>query len=654
MLKLKYFLPFFIIALLMLACGNVHGEDLTLMQCIDIALRRNLNHKIEIIDYEISQTEVEKVKAGRYPRVQLQDNFSNYNKYENNRNSYSISLSQPVYTGGELTNEIQAAKSRNKTRYYQLKQRELQLERDVTQAYMRLLQQSQFVKIRMMSILKAKEQLAFVEEEYKKERRGKETVLRWQVLLNNFEEDALHQKNSLENRTINFNSLLEMDLAAEYNLAQYGSESFDSDYADYMQLKNQYSFNQITDMIYEYTLKHSPEVKKRNIEIETAQYELQRSRAKQMPKVDFRYSYDWLDGNTMNFSNDWTIGLNLRYPLFDKTHQEDIKLFEQRLAKSEIQKNIYHRDLKSLIRIFYANQISSLEQVILKRHQAEQAKQYFEQIQERYRQGKATDIDLIDAMNSFYSNHFSKVIALYNYYIERENLQALMGFSDFYLSPSLNEFISSKSRSPVSRSIDSSTTEIFQIIQSIDQKSGAERFRPLLEKNPDIVKLRDISDWTPLHAATYRGNYEIVRMLLEKGADINAATSSGMSPLYIAANEGSLEIVKLLVEKGADVNLCGGTVMRSPLQRAAGKGHTEIVKVLVQNGAKIDFKSSTGWTALHSAAESGYKEIVLILLDQGANVNEKNNMGMTPLDLALDANQEEVSILLTRYTSKKK
>ena len=60
--------------------------------------------------------------------------------------------------------------------------------------------------------------------------------------------------------------------------------------------------------------------------------------------------------------------------------------------------------------------------------------------------------------------------------------------------------------------------------------------------------------WTPLYSAANKGYLEIVKLLIENGADINKSNNDGWTPLYSAADKGHLEVVKLLIENGADIN----------------------------------------------------------------------------------------------------
>ncbi|KAF7343788.1 NACHT and ankyrin domain protein [Mycena sanguinolenta] len=123
-----------------------------------------------------------------------------------------------------------------------------------------------------------------------------------------------------------------------------------------------------------------------------------------------------------------------------------------------------------------------------------------------------------------------------------------------------------------------------------------------------------------LTIASLYGRTEIIGMLLEKGAQVNAGHRELGSPLQAAAVGGHTEIVAILIEKGADINACGGDY-GSSLQIAASRGYTEIVRILLEKGAEIDVAGDYNGTPLQAAALGGYMDIIAMLLDKGANVN---------------------------------
>ena len=124
-------------------------------------------------------------------------------------------------------------------------------------------------------------------------------------------------------------------------------------------------------------------------------------------------------------------------------------------------------------------------------------------------------------------------------------------------------------------------------------------------------------------ASGRKGKLEVVRLLISRGANVNAEDSEGCTPLKAAASQGHLDVVKFLLEKGADPNAIGYDQMTS-LESAAEEGNEELVRVLLDGGADVDAGSPYGWTALMKAAKKGNLRIVKVLLDKGADVDIKD------------------------------
>ncbi|KAH7134386.1 hypothetical protein EDB81DRAFT_858982 [Dactylonectria macrodidyma] len=123
--------------------------------------------------------------------------------------------------------------------------------------------------------------------------------------------------------------------------------------------------------------------------------------------------------------------------------------------------------------------------------------------------------------------------------------------------------------------------------------------------------MRTTKSFTDLMLASYYGHRVIAKLLLEKGAEIEAKDSEhGRTPLSWAAEKGHTAVVKLLLEKGADVE-CKEEGGRTPLWWAAGwtplpwdagNGHEAIVKLLLEKGADVEAKDKHGRTLLFWAA----------------------------------------------------
>jgi ankyrin repeat protein len=146
-----------------------------------------------------------------------------------------------------------------------------------------------------------------------------------------------------------------------------------------------------------------------------------------------------------------------------------------------------------------------------------------------------------------------------------------------------------------------------------------------------------------LWLALRRGETEGVTKALAAGCDANAA-EDGMSPLLYAAKNGQVEIVRVLLDHGADLtrSIIGGD---TALHVAARENRAEVLKLLISRGAHSENSNSRGWTALHCTAHYGSQlQALEALLNSGANPNAQNNDGETPLHL--HRNAEAIRLLL--------
>ncbi|CAK9034684.1 unnamed protein product [Durusdinium trenchii] len=155
----------------------------------------------------------------------------------------------------------------------------------------------------------------------------------------------------------------------------------------------------------------------------------------------------------------------------------------------------------------------------------------------------------------------------------------------------------------------------------------------------------DIDLPAPILFAAKRGHLEVVRLLLEAGADQNAARQDGATALGATAFNGHLEVARVLLEAGADPNAArqDGT---TALMVAALNGHLEVVRVLLEAGADQNATTQDGATALMFAAHKGHLEVVRLLLEAGADPKAAAQDGTTALILAAESGQLEVQQLL--------
>jgi hypothetical protein len=138
-------------------------------------------------------------------------------------------------------------------------------------------------------------------------------------------------------------------------------------------------------------------------------------------------------------------------------------------------------------------------------------------------------------------------------------------------------------------------------------------------RNLDIDS-KDMKGRTALYVAAEKGASVLTRMLLDKGADINAQGGHYGNALQAALARGDKEIATMLLDKGADINAQGGHYGNA-LQAALARGDKEIATLLLDKGADANAQGGEYGNALQAALFFGRKEVVKVLLERGANVN---------------------------------
>jgi len=179
--------------------------------------------------------------------------------------------------------------------------------------------------------------------------------------------------------------------------------------------------------------------------------------------------------------------------------------------------------------------------------------------------------------------------------------------------------------------------------------------------------------YSSIHTAARADDAEGVREHIVSGADVNAKDSSEWTALHWASQEGYFEVSKVLIDSGADIELksegwtplhcaSGNGLFLSVMYQPSGIGHVEIAKLLILKGSDVNATHDRfGNTPLHEAAERGNLEVVELLIESGAYINAQltaprdvfftysHPAGTTPIDLAIKRSRTDVVTVLRKY-----
>lgn len=154
---------------------------------------------------------------------------------------------------------------------------------------------------------------------------------------------------------------------------------------------------------------------------------------------------------------------------------------------------------------------------------------------------------------------------------------------------------------------------------------------------PLDVNARCLDNWSALHLACNEGHYEVAKLLIEHGSDIEAKTSMERRPLHFVAMKGFHEILMLLIEKNCflnaqDMDFC------TPLHHAAERGHETIVKELLEAGANWKLKNHQQMTAVDLSFNIQTREIFLEFLRKQNLSYDSDNFGRTAFGYCIRSN----------------
>jgi ankyrin repeat protein len=165
----------------------------------------------------------------------------------------------------------------------------------------------------------------------------------------------------------------------------------------------------------------------------------------------------------------------------------------------------------------------------------------------------------------------------------------------------------------------------------------------LLDRGANL-EAENTAGMTPLSEACFEGNFAIAKVLIDAGSKVTPPRKLHWSPLTAASQQSGVDLVQYLVRKGADPNLASNS--GTPLMYAAISAiDTEAkVRFLLASGAKPDVPGLVyGWTPLQWSAHAGNWSIIELLVKAGGNLRQTDSKGRTLSDIASEAGHTDVA-----------
>lgn len=214
------------------------------------------------------------------------------------------------------------------------------------------------------------------------------------------------------------------------------------------------------------------------------------------------------------------------------------------------------------------------------------------------------------------------------------------------------------------------TTDIFDAIEADD----VERVQRLVARNAALAAARDAHGLSAVTQAVYHGNADVIDALLAAEPELDVFEASaigrtedvqrlierdpdlvsrfapdGFTALHLAAFFGHVQNARLLIARGADIEAVARNPMRvRPLHSAAATRQLEISRLLVEAGADVNQPQERGFMPLHAAAQNGDVELTRLLLERGADPERATEDGRRAADFAGERGSQQVLALLEK------
>lgn len=143
-----------------------------------------------------------------------------------------------------------------------------------------------------------------------------------------------------------------------------------------------------------------------------------------------------------------------------------------------------------------------------------------------------------------------------------------------------------------------------------------------------------------LNYAAQHGRFEMVKYLLENGANLHYRSKLGENTLFYACQERDFKTVQYLIQKGAEVNVCDA-MNTTPLNWVCEFGSDEIAIFLITHNADVNMGNKYG-KPIHKAIKKNRLEVVKYLIKYGAELNVYDDEGKTPLDIAREKHNMDI------------
>ena len=413
----------------MASAAMAESVDMTLEDSVRTALDNNYNIKQQEAEYDSAVWARHQARRSFGPTVNWQSTATKMGGkyYEDmlhlSRNyGNTLSLTMPIYTGGQLEGAIKAADLAMNANELGLELCKQQVKAATMSAYYQALQAKNQIKVAQDSVNTLTEHLKNVNAQYTVGTVAKSDVLGTQVQMANAEQNLINANNSYDVAIASLNNVMGLPTDTELNL---------TDSLDY----NVYEIP--LEECTAYARSNRPDVLMADYQVAIAEAGVQQAKAGYMPKVSAQASKSWAGDSPFGSeetdqrygqSNNWTAGLVVSWDIWDNNvTQSKVNQSKAAVAKAEAAAENTRQSGDLEVRTAYLNLKAAEKSINTTQVAVDKAQEDYKIAQVRYAAGVGTNLDVMDAEEKLAQAQTNYYTALYNYNSSKAALDKAMG-----------------------------------------------------------------------------------------------------------------------------------------------------------------------------------------------------------------------------------
>lgn len=412
----------------MASAAMAESVDMTLEDSVRTALDNNYNIKQQEAEYDSAVWARHQARRSFGPTVNWQSTATKMGgKYYDSANlsrsfGNGLTLTMPIYTGGQLEGAIKAADLAMNANELGLELCKQQVKAATMSAYYQALQAKNQIKVAQDSVNTLTEHLKNVNAQYTVGTVAKSDVLGTQVQMANAEQNLINANNSYDVAIASLNNVMGLPTDTELNL---------TDSLDY----NVYEIP--LEECTAYARSNRPDVLMADYQVAIAEAGVQQAKAGYMPKVSAQASKSWAGEDPFGSeetdkrygqNNNWTAGVVLSWDIWDNNvTQSKVNQSKAAVAKAEAAAENTRQSGDLEVRTAYLNLKAAEKSINTTQVAVDKAQEDYKIAQVRYAAGVGTNLDVMDAEEKLAQAQTNYYTALYNYNSSKAALDKAMG-----------------------------------------------------------------------------------------------------------------------------------------------------------------------------------------------------------------------------------